>query len=341
MQDSMQTPQAPPIQPSSIPSSAPVSPAVTPSTSVATASPSQPMMAAPASAPVAPWPAAPAPQVAPMPQAEPAVNPWQEAYQRLAAGMSATPASQPPAVSWPTTPQPQSYAAAPVSAPVNSPAPAVSYGTAPSVSAPAIWPQQATAAYPSAPQTMAQPSAEVSDGYLGGVSNESLEVLGHFGAEAPALLNRYSCAVEDALLAQAQQSLTALQVVEKLQQDVGQLQTLVGAAGEQITAYNKLLTDPDLLADYVNDFYGPNGPCPVETARDRLQAEVEAGGYGQVSYQRPQLEMPAPASQVSSDPSRWWETFNAVSERNPEMLWRMLEQAPGEALRAKLLVSES
>ena len=29
-------------------------------------------------------------------------------------------------------------------------------------------------------------------------------------------------------------------------------------------ALRKLVTDPDLLADYVNDFYGPNGPCPVD-----------------------------------------------------------------------------
>jgi hypothetical protein len=309
------------------------------------------MMAAPVAAPATPqWAPAQPQQVAQEAAPELAVNPWQEAYQRLAAGMSATPASQPLAASWPTTPQPQSYAAAtPTSAAISSPQPQVSYQGTPSVSAPAIWPQQATAAYPLAAPMMAQASAEASDEFLSGVSSESLEVLGHFGAEAPALLNRYACTVEDALLAQAQQSLQALQAVQQLQQNVGQLQTLVGAAGEQITAYNRLMTDPDLLADYVNDFYGPNGPHPVETAQDRLRAEVEAGGYGgmsqgapePMSYQRPQLEMPAPAAQVASDPSRWWETFNAVSERNPELLWQMLEQAPGDALRAKLLVSES
>jgi hypothetical protein len=207
----------------------------------------------------------------------------------------------------------------------------------------ATWPQPAIEAYPWA--AMSQPSEEQADGYLSDVSDESLEVLSHFGAEAPALLNRYACTVEDALLAQAEQSLQALQAVQELQQSVGQLQTLVGAAGEQIQAYNRLVTNPDLLADYVNDFYGPNGPYPVETAEDRLRVEVEAGGYNQVNrvtpYQRPQLEMPAPASQAPADASRWWDTFNAVSERNPEMLWQMLESAPTEALRAKLLVSES
>ena len=50
------------------------------------------------------------------------------------------------------------------------------------------------------------PSAAASDEYLQNVSSESLEVLQHFGAEAPALLNRYACVVEDALLAQARQA---------------------------------------------------------------------------------------------------------------------------------------
>lgn len=40
------------------------------------------------------------------------------------------------------------------------------------------------------------------DDYLTQVSNESLEVLQHFGAEAPKLLNDYSCALEDALIEQ-------------------------------------------------------------------------------------------------------------------------------------------
>ena len=39
----------------------------------------------------------------------------------------------------------------------------------------------------------------VSDAYLSQISDASLEVLEHFGAEAPVLLNQYACAVEDAL----------------------------------------------------------------------------------------------------------------------------------------------
>lgn len=42
--------------------------------------------------------------------------------------------------------------------------------------------------------------------YLSEISSESLEVLEHFGAEAPVLLNRYSCAVEDALIEQVEKN---------------------------------------------------------------------------------------------------------------------------------------
>ena len=45
-------------------------------------------------------------------------------------------------------------------------------------------------------------------------------------------------------------------------------------------AMRKLMTDPDLLADYVNDFYGPNGPCPTDAPEadeiEALENQVEA-----------------------------------------------------------------
>jgi hypothetical protein len=44
------------------------------------------------------------------------------------------------------------------------------------------------------------------DNYLSEISSESLEVLEHFGAEAPALLNKYSTAVEDALIEQVKKN---------------------------------------------------------------------------------------------------------------------------------------
>ena len=41
---------------------------------------------------------------------------------------------------------------------------------------------------------------DVRDSYLSQISDTSLEVLEHFGAEAPAKLNAYACALEDQLI---------------------------------------------------------------------------------------------------------------------------------------------
>ena len=46
----------------------------------------------------------------------------------------------------------------------------------------------------------------MTDSYLSQISQESLEVLQHFGAEAPYLLNQYACAVEDALIEQVRRA---------------------------------------------------------------------------------------------------------------------------------------
>jgi hypothetical protein len=50
-------------------------------------------------------------------------------------------------------------------------------------------------------QVPVQVITEHTDGYLSQISDESLEVLEHFGAEAPKILNDYANAVEDALIA--------------------------------------------------------------------------------------------------------------------------------------------
>ena len=39
---------------------------------------------------------------------------------------------------------------------------------------------------------------------------------------------------------------------------------------------NTMLTNPDVLADYVNEFYGPNGPYPTQTAEEAQQAAIQA-----------------------------------------------------------------
>jgi hypothetical protein len=195
--------------------------------------------------------------------------------------------------------------------------------------------------YPSQAPT----SAPGQDEYLQSVSAESLEVLNHFGAEAPALLNRYACVVEDALLNQARQTAQAMQQLQVLDQQVHGAAAVVQAAAEDNAAYHTLLTNPDLLANYVSDFYGPNGPYPTETAQDRLAAEVAAnerffGGQPQEpSYQRPQFDMPAPAVQASGT-SSFWNEFSRLSEMRPDVAWQYLSQATPADLASKVLVSE-
>jgi hypothetical protein len=199
-----------------------------------------------------------------------------------------------------------------------------------------------------APQTspQAQPeAAPASDAYLSQVSDESLEVLQHFGAEAPALLNRYSCVLEDSLLNQARQTYETQQQLQQLNAALEEAKLVIGAAAEDNAAYHTLLTDPDLLSDYVIDFYGPQGPYPVETPRDRLAQEVAMAenGYAprvQPIFQRPQLDMPAPGVQSGNGGSDFWNAFEQVSATNPAALYQLLSQATPEDLRSRVLISE-
>jgi len=180
---------------------------------------------------------------------------------------------------------------------------------------------------------------QVSDAYLSQISDESLEVLEHFGAEAPTLLNTYACAVEDALIEQVQR---------------GQSQSLMlTAAGEERAAMNLMLTDPDVLADYVNDFYGPNGPYPTETseeqhnreqweARAQFEAEIEAQEMGHVpaAFQRSVMEMPTPGRQ-QNPANDFWGGFSELMDQNPENAWQYLAQAQPGMLSTKMLVQDT
>ena len=199
MQDSIQTAPAPVTPQASIPSSVPA--------------PTQAYQSAPAQSAQPSYQIPSAPQVAPeAPQAPaaPQANPWQEAFNRLSDSLSATRTSQPQAAYSTPTPQvaqQEAWASAPAA-----------YQAAPSVSGQPTSIPQATPAYSptQAPSYSSEQTAAASDEYLASVSAESLEVLQHFGAEAPALLNRYSCVVEDALLAQAQQTADTLEQLEKM-----------------------------------------------------------------------------------------------------------------------------
>ena len=184
-----------------------------------------------------------------------------------------------------------------------------------------------------------QTQQQVSDAYLSQISDESLEVLEHFGSEAPVLLNQYACAVEDALIEQ---------VLRVQSQSL-----MLEAAGEERAAMNLMLTDPDVLADYVNDFYGPEGPYPTETpeetmqreqyeARAQFEAEIRAqeqqNGVPR-NFQRPEMDMPTPGRQ-QNPANDFWGGFTQLMDNNPENAWKYLSQAPAGALQAKMLVQD-
>ena len=292
---------------------------------------------------VSPTSQAPAPQVPAYQASAPAApasagNPWQEAFQALSASLNTSSPSQAQVpYSAYQTPTPQANTQASWAS--TQPQPQAQYLEAPTYS-----PQVSTQAYLPQQQQLSQQvesvqqSAPVSDSYLSQISDESLEVLEHFGAEAPALLNQYACAVEDALIEQVQR---------------GQSQSLMlEAAGEERAAMNLMLTNPDVLADYVNDFFGPNGPYPTETAdetaareqqeaRAQFEAEIQAQEQGRVpqSFARPEMEMPTPGRQVNAA-NDFWGGFSSMMDNNPEEAWKYLSQAPQGSLSTKMLVQD-
>ena len=311
-----------------------------PTASVPSAAPSQGM--SPVSTSPASMAQAVAPQVAAQPQAyqpqaapqasvaapSQAGNPWQEAFQALSASLNTSSPSPAQVSPWGTpaqaTPTPQ--AATQVSFPhsrfrrpdLRSP----SFNPAAGLPGPGAAAGDGRASRPAA----SAPAAESVDSYLSQISDQSLEVLQHFGAEAPALLNTYACAVEDALIEQVQRANDQSLVLE--------------AAGEERAAMNTMLTNPDVLADYVNEFFGPEGPYPTPTEaeqaemnaiaqRQQLEAEIAAQQANQVpaAFQRPVMDMPAPERQAQSGSGDFWGGFSELMDSNPEQAWQFLSQA--------------
>ena len=181
-------------------------------------------------------------------------------------------------------------------------------------------------------------ASKAQDAYLSQVSDQSLEVLQHFGAEAPILLNQYACAVEDALIEQVQRAQAQSLLLE--------------AAGEERAAMNLMLTDPDILADYVNDFFGPEGPYPTPTERElaemqemaaRQQFEQEIMQQEQnivpQNFQRPQQDMPQ-RGRMENAARNFWGGFSEIMDNNPEDAWKILSQADPRAFQQKVLVQD-
>ena len=169
-----------------------------------------------------------------------------------------------------------------------------------------------------------------------GVSPESINVIDNFGPDAAGLLNQYSCQLED-----------AVQVTNgQLQEAAGLLQEL----SAEHRVYERILTDPDILADYTCEFFGENGPYPVPQGQPAPQGQPVGQQYANVTGQpnvtgpapgRP--EMPVPQQPMrQADPNAFWNNFGQAADRNPQEAWKYLNaaQQDPEIFRQKLLVME-
>ena len=190
-----------------------------------------------------------------------------------------------------------------------------------------------------------QTSQEISDQQLlaNGVSPESLEVINHFGPDAPAALNNYAVAIEDSLV----------KTNEQLNEAVSLLQEI----NEEHKAYEQILTDPDVLADYTCEFFGPQGPYPVEeepvgqvvgnqgiTAQQQaaaLQQQQAAAAQADQRFARPQMPVP-PQPQAPENTGDFWNNFGTLADKDPANAWRYLNQAQQtpDIFRNKMLVME-
>jgi len=171
-----------------------------------------------------------------------------------------------------------------------------------------------------------------------GVSEASLQVIDHFGADAPAVLNDYACKIEDSLI----------KTDAQLKQGVHLLKQL----NTEHKAYTKILTDPNVLADYTTKFFGPNGPHPVTPAAaparqsvgQQFQSQAPARPQGQApaaAPQRPEMPVP-PQPQAAANAGDFWNNFGSAADRDPQNAWKYLSAAQQnpEVFRQKLLVME-
>jgi hypothetical protein len=150
------------------------------------------------------------------------------------------------------------------------------------------------------------------------------------------VLNNYACQIEDALI-----------------QTNSQLQEAVGLLKEMSTehkAYEKILTDPDVLADYTCEFFGENGPYPVQDEAPAAptfagqQVPNPPAAQGQAQAQapaRPQMPVP-PQPQAPTNSQDFWKDFGGAADRDPQNAWRYLNAAQQnpQVFREKLLVME-
>ena len=180
-----------------------------------------------------------------------------------------------------------------------------------------------------------QTSQEITQDQLlaNGVSEASLEVINHFGADAPAVLNNYAVQIEDALVTTNSQLQEAINLLQEM--------------STEHKAYEQILTDPDVLADYTCEFFGPNGPYPVEEeqagyANQGVQQRPLAGQPQAQAPSRPEMPVP-PQPQAPRNAGDFWNDFGTAADRDPQNAWKYLNAAQQnpEIFRQKLLVMDS
>ena len=117
-------------------------------------------------------------------------------------------------------------------------------------------------------------------------------------------------------------------------------------------AYTRILTDPNILADYTTKFFGPNGPHPVtpkaapasapagQSVGQQFQPQAPARPQA-AAPQRPEMPVP-PQPQAAATPGDFWNNFGNAADRDPQNAWRYLNAAQQnpEVFRQKLLVME-
>jgi hypothetical protein len=179
-----------------------------------------------------------------------------------------------------------------------------------------------------------QTSQEISPQQLlaNGVSEASLQVIDHFGPDVPAILNNYACQLEDALITTNNQLIEAVNLLQEM--------------SSEHKAYETILTDPDVLADYTCEFFGENGPYPIPDEEIGYAPAPQMQAVGQ-QFQRPSApqrpEMPVPPQpQAQGNPADFWNSFGSLADRDPSNAWRYLNAAQSnpEVFRQKLLVME-
>lgn len=270
------------------------------------------------------------------PQSQPVApqgNPWESAFNKVVDVLKAPvqspfqgqPSTQPPMAFQGTPDAYQSPTAAPQAMPSSAP-----LTWSPNQASSPSYSQASSPTSQAAPVSDAELDAQIADYY--GMSDETRMVLGHYGTEAPAILNQYALGLEQMLD-------SAVAWGEKAQSTIKNYADFAVNEHQENLAYNEILTNPDVLSDYTLKFFGPEGPYPVYES----EQELETPGYQTAPAQNAmaQMNFPAPPQAAPQEqPGDVWGQFNDQMTRDPANAWRVLNQATPQSMQQKLFVME-